>query len=265
MIHQTAVIHPKAELHSTVVVGPYAVIDENVRIGPNCRIGAHVHITGATILGAANQIFTGAVLGEAPQDLKYAGEPTRLILGDRNVVREHVTIHRSTNLAEETRVGSNNLLMAHCHLGHNVRVGDGAIIANGALLGGYASVDDRAFISGNCLVHQFVRVGTLSLMQGGSAISKDLPPFTIARGDNAICGLNVIGLRRAGYAAEQRHELKHLYHLLFRGPKHLSHALIEADKKTWSEAARRLITFIRESKRGVCQAARDRAFHSSEP
>jgi len=264
MIHQTAVIHPRAEIDSSVVIGPYAVIDEGVRIGANCRIGPHVHITGGTTLGVGNQIFTGAVLGEAPQDLKYGGELTRLVLGDRNVVREHVTIHRSTNPAEETRVGSGNLLMAHSHLGHNVRLGDGVIIANGALLGGYSSVEDRAFISGNCLVHQFVRVGTLSLMQGGSAISKDLPPFTIARGDNGICGLNVIGLRRAGYGAEQRHELKGLYHLLFRGSKHLSHALVEAERRKWSEAGQRLMAFIRESKRGVCQASRERASNFSE-
>jgi len=172
------------------------------------------------------------------------------------VFREHVTIHRSTDPAEATVIGSHNLLMAHCHVGHNVRVGENVIIANGALLGGYVSVDDRVFISGNCLVHQFVRVGTLALMQGGSAISKDLPPYTIARGDNRICGLNVIGLRRAGFTTEQRRELKRLYHLLFRSPKHLSHAVAEAEKETWDDAGRHLITFLRESKRGVCQALR---------
>lgn len=256
MIHQTAVVHPRAQIDSTVVIGPYAVIDEGVTIGANCRIGPHVHITGLTTVAPHNHIYTGAVLGEAPQDVKYAGEPTRLRIGERNVFREHVTIHRSTDPAEATVIGSHNLLMAHCHLGHNVRVGDNVIIANGALLGGYVTVDDRVFISGNCLIHQFVRVGTLALMQGGSAISKDLPPYTIARGDNRICGLNVIGLRRAGFDTEQRRELKRLYHLLFRSPKHLSHAIAEADTQRWSEAGQRLISFVRESKRGVCQAVR---------
>ena len=256
MIHQTAVVHPKAQIDSTVVIGPYAVIEEGVAIGANCRIGPHVHITGSTTIGPDNHIYTGAVLGEAPQDVKYSGEPTRLRIGEGNVFREHVTIHRSTDPAEATVIGSHNLLMAHSHVGHNVRIGDGVIIANGALLAGYATVEDRVFISGNCLIHQFVRVGTLALMQGGSAISKDLPPFTVARGDNRICGLNIIGLRRAGFNTEQRRELKRLYHLLFRSPKHLSHALAEADHHRWNDAGLRLIGFVRESKRGVCQAVR---------
>lgn len=259
MIHPTAVVHPKAEVHPTVHIGPYAVIDQGAQIGANSRIGPHVHITGLTSIGPFTEIFTGAVLGEAPQDLKYNGTPTRLTIGERNIIREHVTIHRSSDPAEETRLGANNLLMAHSHVGHNTRIGDGVIIANGALLGGYTTVENRAFISGNCLIHQFVRVGTLALMQGGSAISKDLPPYTIARGDNAICGLNIIGLRRAGFTPDQRKELKRLYHLLFRGHKHLSHALLEADAQLWSDAAQHLIHFIRQSKRGVCHATRHRA------
>lgn len=254
MIHQTAVIHPRAEIDATAVIGAYVVIDEGVKLGPNCRVGPHVHLTGLTTIGVGNQIHTGAVLGDAPQDFKYDGQPTRLKIGDHNVFREHVTVHRSTNVAEESIIGSHNLLMAHCHLGHNVLLGNDVIIANGALLGGYVTVEDRAFISGNCLVHQFVTVGTLALMQGGSAISKDLPPFTIARGDNGICGLNVIGLRRAGYNTDERRDLKRLYHLLFRGSKHLSHALTEAEGQKWNAASRRLIQFIRQSKRGVCRA-----------
>ncbi len=217
------------------------------------------------MIGTGNHFYTGAVIGEAPQDVKYNNEPTRLRIGDRNVFREHVTIHRSTNPAEETVLGSHNLLMAHSHVGHNVRLGDYVMLANGALLGGYVSIEDRVFISGNCLVHQFVRIGTLALMQGGAAISKDLPPYTIARGDNRICGLNVIGLRRAGYAAEVRHELKRLYHLLFRSPKHLSHALDDAAGHKWSEAGVHLISFIRESKRGVCQAVRTGQIDSAPP
>jgi UDP-N-acetylglucosamine acyltransferase len=258
MIHPTAVVHPKAEIHPTVHIGPYAVIDQHVHIGAYSHIGPHVHITGLTTIGSHTQIFTGAVLGEAPQDLKYNGAPTPLTIGQHNTIREHVTIHRSSHPEEQTQLGDHNLLMAHSHVGHNTRIGHGVILANGALLGGYTTVEDRAFISGNCLVHQFVRVGTLALMQGGSAISKDLPPYTIARGDNAICGLNIIGLRRAGFTPDQRKELKRLYHLLFRGHKHLSHALLEADAQLWSDAAQHLIHFIRESKRGVCQATRHR-------
>ena len=252
MIHPTAVIHPKAQLDSTVVVGPYAVIDEGVMVGPQCRLGPHVHLTGHTTIGAHNQFHAGAVIGDAPQDLKYHGEPTRLRIGDHNIFREHVTVHRSNKLAEDTVIGSHNFLMAHCHVGHNAALGDHVILANGALLAGHVTVGDRAFISGNCLLHQFVRVGTLALMQGGSAISKDLPPFCVARGDNGICGLNAVGLRRAGFTSEQRLELKRLYHALLRSGRKWSDALAAAEKEFTGAAARVLLEFAASSKRGVC-------------
>ncbi|HVV71117.1 MAG TPA: acyl-ACP--UDP-N-acetylglucosamine O-acyltransferase [Verrucomicrobiae bacterium] len=252
MIHQTAVIHPKAKLDPTVRVGPYAVIDEHVQIGHGCTIGPHVYITGATRIGAENSFFAGCVIGEAPQDLKYSGALTALRIGDHNVFREHVTVHRSNKTTEETIVGSHNFLMAHCHVAHNCRLGDHVIIANGALVGGHAVLQDRAFISGNCLVHQFVRIGTLALMQGGSAVSKDLPPFTVARGDNAICGLNTIGLRRAGITPAERLELRQLYHALFRGGVNLTHALAAALKQFSSAPARTMLEFLATSKRGVC-------------
>ncbi len=204
MIHPTAIIHPKAELDPTVRVGPYAVIDEDVKVAANCRIGAHVYLTGHTTIGPHNQFYAGCVIGEAPQDLKYRGAPTVLKINERNVFREHATVHRSAKIGEETLIGSENFLMAHSHVGHNCRLGDHVIVANGALLAGHAIVDDGAFISGNCLVHQFVHVGTLALMQGGSAVSKDLPPYTVARGYNSICGLNTVGLRRAGLTSDQR-------------------------------------------------------------
>ena len=252
MIHPTAIIHPKARLDSTVSVGPYAVIEEHVQLGPNCRIGPYVHLTGHTTAGADNCFLTGCVIGEAPQDLKYQGAPTRLRIGDQNIFREQVTVHRSNTDAEETVIGSHNFLMAHCHVGHNTRVGDHVIMANGALLGGHVLVQDRAFISGNCLVHQFVRVGTLALMQGGAAISKDLPPFCVARGDNGICGLNSVGLRRAGFTAEQRLELKRLYHALFRSGEKLSAALAAARGSFTSEHARALLEFVAATRRGLC-------------
>jgi UDP-N-acetylglucosamine acyltransferase len=253
MIHRSAVLHPKAQVDPTVQIGPYAVIEANVVIGPRCLVGPHVHLTGWTQIGADNRFHTGSVIGDAPQDLKYAGQPTRLIIGDRNTFREHVTVHRSNREEEETRIGSDNLLMAHSHVGHNTRVGNGVILANGAQLGGHVSIDDRAFISGNCLVHQFVRVGTLALMQGGAAISLDLPPFTVARGDNGICGLNVVGLRRAGFSMEGRLELKRLYQLLFRGGQRRQAALEQARHQFTGEAARTLIEFVTASRRGLCR------------
>jgi UDP-N-acetylglucosamine acyltransferase len=252
MIHPTAVIHPKAKLDSTVRVGPYVVIDENVEIGPGCVIGPHVYITGVTSIGAQNQFHAGCVIGDAPQDLKYDGAPTKLRIGEKNVFREHFTVHRSTKQGEETIIGSNNFIMQHAHVAHNCVIGDHVILAGGALLAGHAEVQDRAFISGNCLVHQFTRVGTLAMMQGGAAISKDLPPFTVGMGYNEICGLNVIGLRRAGFTPEQRLQLKELYRALFRSGKNLRAALAAAQEKTLQGPSRTFVEFIASAKRGVC-------------
>jgi len=252
MIHPTAIIHPKAKLDAMVQVGPFAVIDSGVELGANCVVGPHVYLTGETKIGIANRFHAGCVIGDAPQDLKYQNEPTRLRIGDDNVFREHVTIHRSTRPDAETVIGSRNFFMANSHVAHNCAIGDHVILANGALLGGHAVVQDRAFISGNGLVHQFTRVGTLALMQGGAAISQDLPPFTIAFRYNEICGLNVVGLRRAGFTAEQRLELKRLYHLLFRSGKNLREALAAARQNFSSAPAKSLLDFIAEAKRGVC-------------
>jgi UDP-N-acetylglucosamine acyltransferase len=252
VIHPTAIIDPKAKVHDSVKIGPYAVIDEQVEIGPDCNIGPHVYLTGNTRIGARNQFFSGCVIGEAPQDLKYDGQPTRLEIGDDNVFREHVTVHRSNKPAEATVIGSHNFLMQHSHLAHNVVLGDYVIVAGGALLAGHARVADRVFISGNCLVHQFVRIGTLALMQGGSAISKDLPPYTVARFGNGICGLNTIGLRRAGFTAAERLELKQIYHALFRQGVNLRQAIAEAQAKFSSRPAKIMFEFLAGSKRGVC-------------
>lgn len=260
MIHSTAIIHPKAKLDSSVRVGPFSVIDEAVELGANCIVGPHVYLTGKTSIGAKNQFHAGCVIGDAPQDLKYKNEPTQLRIGDGNIFREQVTIHRSTTMTEATVVGSNNFLMVNCHVGHNCIVGNNVIMANGALLGGHVIVGDRAFLSGNCLVHQFVRVGTVALMQGGSAISKDLPPFTVARGNNGICGLNTLGLRRAGLNAEQRAELKRLYRKLFREGMILRSAVAKARKEFISAAAVTMLDFVSSAKRGICADVGGKSF-----
>jgi UDP-N-acetylglucosamine acyltransferase len=266
MIHPTAIIHPKAQLDASVSVGPYAVIEEHVVLGPGCRVGPYVHLTGHTTIGAGNVFHAGCVIGDAPQDLKYTDAPTRLRIGDRNVFREHVTVHRANRPEEDTVLGSDNFLMAHCHVGHNARLGDHVIVANGALIAGHVSVADRAFISGNCLVHQFVRVGTLALMQGGAAISLDLPPYCVARGDNGICGLNVVGLRRAGFSSDARLELKRLYHALFRSGRNLRAAVEDARQDFTSAAARVLLDFVASSRRGVCQdVGQPAAGHAESP
>src|SRR5882724_1785958 len=256
MIHPSAIVHPKAKLDSTIQVGPFAVIDEGVEVGPGCIIGPHVYITGLTRIGIGNHFFAGCVIGEAPQDLKYKGEPTRLRIGSHNVFREHVTVHRSTISDGETVVGSDNFLMQHSHVAHNVVLGNQVIIAGGALLAEYVTGADRAFISGNCLVHQFVRIGRLAMMQGGSAISKDLPPYIVARGDNSISGLNTLGLRRAGMGAAERLELKRLYHVLFRAGSNLRVALTKAQSQFSSAPAKELLDFVASSKRGICTEGR---------
>jgi UDP-N-acetylglucosamine acyltransferase len=251
VIHPTAIIHPGAKLDATVQVGPYAVIDDGVEVGPECVIGPHVYVTGLTTIGAHNRFYAGCVIGEAPQDLKYGGEPTRLRIGERNVFREHVTAHRSNRPEAETVIGSGCFFMANAHVAHNCLLGDQIILANGVLLGGHVTLADRVFLSGNCLVHQFVRVGTLALMQGGSAISMDLAPYTVAHGDNAICGLNTVGMRRAGLTPAARLELKQLYHALFRGGRNLRAAAAEAAEKFSSAPARAMLEFIAATKRGI--------------
>lgn len=252
MIHPTAIISPQARLGANVRVGPYAVIDGDVELGADCVIGPHVYLTGVTRIGTGNRFHAGCVIGDAPQDLKYRGEPTRLRIGDNNVFREHVTVHRSTKPEGETVIGSNNFIMAHAHVAHNCLLGHHVIIANGALLGGHVEVQDRAFISGNCCVHQFIRVGTLAMMQGGSAVSRDLPPFAVVQRVNEMVGLNTVGLRRAGLSPLERQELKKLYRFLFRSGKNLGGALAEAPPLFTQPPSRTLLDFVRGAKHGVC-------------
>ncbi len=265
MIHPTALIHPRAQVDSLVEVGPFCVIDEHVTLGEGCRLEAGARVTGHTVIGRGNKFHSGCVIGDGPQDLKHKGGPTRLVIGDNNVFREHVTAHCSNKLEEDTRIGSNNYFMAGSHVGHNCAVGDFVILANGAMLGGHVTVGDRVFISGNCLVHQFVRVGTLAIMQGGSGVSQDLPPYTIATGDNHICGLNIVGLRRAGFTAEQRLELKKLYHFLFLGGRNLREAAAQARADFSNPASQVLIEFVLASRRGVCRHGRSAGRHQAEP
>jgi UDP-N-acetylglucosamine acyltransferase len=252
MIHPTAIIDPKAELAADIEVGPFVVIDAGVRISSGCRIAPHVYITGHTTIGTDNTFHAGCVIGGASQDLKYKGEPTRLRIGDHNTFREHVTVNRSSVPDEDTVLGNHNLLMACSHVGHNTTIGNFVRLANGALLGGHVLVEDHAIISGSAMVHQFTRVGTLSMMQGGAGISKDLPPYTMARGNNSICGLNIIGLRRAGFSADERLNLKRVYRTLFRGSLPLRAAVAAAQEQFPHGPAKVLVQFVAASERGVC-------------
>tara|TARA_Y100000588_G_scaffold88630_1_gene94892 strand:+ start:1259 stop:2038 length:780 start_codon:yes stop_codon:yes gene_type:complete len=255
MIHDTALVHPKAKIHETVQVGPYSVVEGGVEIGEGTIIGPHVHITGKTKIGEKNEVHTGAVIGAPPQDQKYKGEKTRLLIGDNNVIREHATFHRSNTIEEDTTVGTGNFFMAHSHVGHNARIGNENVFANGVLIGGHAEIADKVFLSGNCAVHQFVRIGTLAMMQGNAAVSQDLPPYTMAYGVNKLCGLNIIGLRRAGFTAEQRQELQYHYKRIFVSGNNIGKASRDALGESPGEKAKTLLEFIVGSKRGVCSHA----------
>lgn len=255
-IHVTAVIDSRAEIHGEVEIGPYVVIDGPVKIGRGTRVMAHAFLTGWTEIGEDNQIHSGVALGDAPQDKAYQGEESYLRIGSRNIFREYVQIHRGTAPGSATVIGNDNFLMAGSHVGHNCRLGDGIVIANGALLGGYVEVGDHAFISGNCVVHQFVRVGKFSLMRGLSGTSRDVPPYSIVDWQHTVRGVNVVGLKRAGFDERIIRELKEAFRVLFRKGRNLSLAVkeIEANGKLSPELTA-LVEFVKASKRGVCCGA----------
>lgn len=254
-IHPTAVIEPGAELGKEVRVGAFAYIESKVKIGDGCVIGPHTTILNYTTLGDRGQVHAGAVLGDLPQDLAFQGGESYVRIGDDCVIRENVTIHRGTKAGSVTEVGNGCLLMAQSHLAHNVKLGNQVIVANGALLAGYVEVGDRAFISGNCLVHQFTRVGRLAMMSGASAVQKDVLPFCITRSvsPNTIMGLNVVGLRRAGFTASDRQILKQALLVLYHSGLNVSQATDKLEQDFDSELVQELCQFIRGSKRGICK------------
>lgn len=251
-IHPTAVVSSRAELDAEVDVGPHVVIDGPVRIGRGTRILAHAVLTGWTRIGRDNAIHMGAVVGHVPQDVAYTGARSYLRIGDRNVIREHSQIHRGTEAESETVVGDDNFLMQHAHVAHNCRLGNHTVIGGGALLAGHVSVEDRAFVSGNCVVHQTVRIGTLALLRGLSRTSRDVPPFCIMDGTHTVRGVNVVGLRRAGFSSERIAALRRAFSALFRRRGDLSRKVETLLDSGPSADVRRLIEFIRGSERGVC-------------
>lgn len=255
-IHPTAVIDPRAEIGAEVEIGPYVVVEGPVKIKRRTRLMAHATITGWTEIGEENEIHPGAVLGDTPQDKAYQGEESYLRVGDHNVFREFVQLHRGTTPGSATVIGNHNYLMAGSHVGHNCKLGDHIVLANGALLGGYVEVGDHAFISGHCVVHQFVRVGELSLMRGLSGTSRDVPPYSIVDWQHRVRGLNIVGLKRAGFDENKVRELKEAFRVLFGKGRNLSLAIKEIEANgSHSPEVIRLLDFIKSSKRGVCFGA----------
>ncbi len=254
--HPTAIIHPQAEIAADVRIGPYAVIEDDVVIGSGCEIAAHAVVKRGTVLGARNRVSEHATLGGEPQDVKFKGERSGLVIGDDNLIREYATLHRASGEGNETRVGSGNFLMVGIHIAHNCEVGDQNIFANGAALAGHCIVEDHVFLSSNVGAHQFTRFGRFAMVGGKSKIVQDVLPFFTTDGNPPrVRGLNTVGLRRAGFSTESRRQLKRAYQLLFRSRTPLEESLREL-AQTDDENVLHLVNFIRGSRRGFSRAER---------
>ncbi len=255
MIHASAVVDAGARVPHSCKIGPFCVIEGGAELGENCELMSHVHIGGPAKIGSDNTFFPFSAIGLAPQDLKYAGEPTRLEMGDHNTVREYVTINRGTvGGGGVTRIGSHCLIMAYTHIAHDCHVGDHVIMANAATLGGHVTVEEWAVVGALCPVHQFVRIGAHSYIGGGTTITKDVLPFskTVAYRDTHAYGINAVGLERRGFSRDRIRRIHHAYKLLLASKLNTSQAVeklkAEADR---GEDVDMLIRFIEASERGV--------------
>ncbi len=215
-IHPTALLGPNVELAEDVVVGPYALLEGRIIIGPGCTIGQGARLVGNITLGKNNQVFAYAILGEKPQHMKYADEPTGVEIGEGNVFREFVTVHRGTAATGKTIIGDNNYFMATSHIAHDCVVGNNCMLANAALLAGHCSIADNVVLSGHSALHQFCKMGRIAMLSGVSGSSKDVPPFMIVQGINKILGVNVVGMRRAGIPTAHIDAVRRAYFLLFK-------------------------------------------------
>lgn len=252
-IHPTAIIDSHAQIADDVEIGPYCIVGAEAKIGDGCRLQSSVLVEGAVEIGSGNVIGHGAIVGAAPQDLSFkAGTRSGVQIGNDNVIREYCTIHRGTAEGSSTTVGNGNFLMVGAHLGHNCRIGNRVTIANNCLLAGYVEIADQAFIGGATTFHQNTRVGRLVMAQGSSAFGKDIPPFTLAAERNLVFGINVVGLRRAGLSAEERHEVKRAFALLYRGGMNTRQASEAAETAGFGALGREFFEFVRSAKkRGI--------------
>lgn len=252
-IHSTAIVEEGAKLAEGVKIGPYCIVGKDVSIGKNTVLDSHVVVEGITEIGEDNRVYSFVSIGKDSQDLKYRDEPTKTIIGNNNKIREFVTIHRGTDDRWETRIGSNNLLMAYVHVAHDVIVADNCILANNVTLAGHVTVDSNAIIGGLTPVHQFTRIGSYSMTGGASAVGQDICPFVLAEGNKAkVRGLNLVGLRRRGFTTEQISNLKKTYRIIFRSGLPLKEAISEV-KETYGEDENVMyfIEFIESSDRGI--------------
>lgn len=252
-IHPTAIVDPSTKMGDGVSIGPYTVVENNVEIGDGTRIDSNVKICYGARIGKECHIFHGAVISEIPQDLKFHGEDSITIIGDRTRIRECSTIHRGTEQRQRTEVGSDCLLMAYTHVAHDCAVGDHVIMANAVTLGGHVTVDDWAYIGGMVGVHQFTHIGKHAFIGGGFRCTQDVPPYILAAGEPMkYTGLNVVGLRRHQFTNETINQLKEVYRLIYRSGFNISQAL-EQIKSGFepTEEVQEVIAFIQRSERGI--------------
>ena len=251
-IHPTAVVDPAAQMEAGVSIGPYAVIGPEVRIGAGTSIGPHVVLDGRVRLGRDNKIFAGACIGQEPQDLKYRGAPTEVVIGDQNTIRECVTINRGTNEGEITRIGHRNLLMAYCHLGHQCELANDIIMSNAIQVAGHVVIEDRAVIGGCLGIHQFVHIGRMAMVGGMTRVDRDVPPYCLVEGHpGRVRGLNRVGLRRGGMADQHEgrelKQLQEIWSLLYRSDHVIADALKLARRQTLLPAGDHLCRFLEGS------------------
>jgi UDP-N-acetylglucosamine acyltransferase len=255
MIHPTAIVDPKAEIADGVEIGPYSVIEKDVVIGEATKIGPHVVIREGTRIGKQCHIFQFSSIGEAPQAFAYKGERTYLLIGDQNIIRESVTLHRGTVPGgKKTVIGNNNYFMAYSHVAHDCQIGNQVVMANGATLAGHILIEDYAIIGGLSAIHQFCRIGTHAILSGITGVSQDILPYMMAAGSRAkLYGLNTVGLKRHQFSEQTIRALKKAYRIIFRSGLTLEKAIktIEGDEIAGTAEVQHLLEFIQGSKRGI--------------
>ncbi|HET6886546.1 MAG TPA: acyl-ACP--UDP-N-acetylglucosamine O-acyltransferase [Candidatus Udaeobacter sp.] len=257
-VHPTAIVDPSAKIGASAEIGPFSIVGSQVTIGDKTIVQSHVVIEGEVTIGSGNLIGHGAIIGTPPQDVSFSPQRrTKVEIGNNNIIREYCTIHRGTADESSTKIGDKNFLMTGAHIGHNCLIGNNVIIANNCLLAGYVRVDDGAFLGGGSAFHQFMHIGRLVMVQGSSSFGKDLPPFVIAAERNWVFGLNVVGLRRAGFSAKDREDVKAAFKLVYLSGLNISQALEKATTMKLGKMGREFVDFVGNAKkRSICPLKR---------
>lgn len=262
-IHPSAVVHASAEIGRDVTIGPFCVIEANTKVGDRCEIAAYASIKSGTRMGTDNKVFEHAVIGGAPQHLRAPADQGELLIGNGNLFREFVTVHRGLEPGKQTRIGDSNLLMVQAHVGHDTTIGNHTIITNNVMLGGHTLIEDRAYVSGAVAVHQFCRIGRNAMVGGQARVVQDVAPYVTIDGiSSQVVGLNLIGLKRNGFTPEEIVELKQAYRLIFRSNLNNSEALEQVARRFSAGPAHYFHEFLCQSERGFVQA-RQRGRHAS--